>query len=341
MSGGPRSLHQLGNKLIQQGLDVYVYYGYREKAFETNTPLYSDSKMKIAHDIEDKKENLLIVPESDTGWLSKYHNIKKVIWWLSLYFYLENNIWWLSKFRTKFLSQPIFFAYLRYLHIKIKNPTVRYLYPNDLKKVDYHLYNCEYVHNYLIAHDIPKSKMEYLCGPIDIAQNDKHEVFSKKTNLVLYNPAKASPYMLKKILKYMQRKYPNYKLQPLQGISHDDVLKFLKISKVYLDLGYFPGPERMPREACMNYCNIITSTVGAAANKKDVPIPNNFKFDLKKENVPKICKLIVDMCDNYEHYVSYYDEYREKTIGQINSFESNVSDFVKNIKLINEKVNDE
>lgn len=333
-SGGPRSLHQLGNKLVGYGIDVYMYYGYKNKKYKTDTLLYPDSKAKIATNIQDKKENILIVPESDTGWLTKYQNIRKVIWWLSLYFYLENNFMWLSKFRTNFLNQPAFFTYLRYLHIKLKNPEINYVHPEDLKNVDYHLYNCEYVHSYMKEHGIKDSKMSYLCGPIDVKPLKKENVISDKENLILYNPAKASPYMLKRILKYMHKNYPNYKFQPLKGLSHDDVLKYLKKAKVYLDLGYFPGPERMPREASMNYCNIITSTVGAAANNEDVPISKKFKFDLKKENVSRISELIVDMCDNYEEYVDHYDKYRKKTISQINNFDVDIYNFIKNMKLM-------
>ena len=331
-SGGPRSLHQLGNKLVEKGIDVYMYYGYRGKNYITDVPLYSDSKAKVAKKIEDKKENILIVPESDTQWLNEYHSIKKVIWWLSLYFYLENNIWWLSKFRTTFLNQPYFFSYLRYIHIKLKELHTSYISPENLKNIDYHLYNCEYVHKYLLDHDIQMSNMSYLCGPIDIERDNKEKLFSDKKNLILYNPAKASPYFLKKILKYMNKYYPSYKFKALKGMSHESVLRYLRKAKVYLDLGYFPGPERMPREASMNYCNIITSTVGAAANDEDIPIPKSFKFNLEKDNIPKICELIVDMCDNYRQYVHFYDKYRKKTISQINNFDSDINNFIKSIK---------
>lgn len=333
-SGGPRSLHQLGNKLIDAGFNVFMYYGYRSENTLTNTPLYSDCKAKIAKDIEDRKENILIVPESDTGWLNKYSKIKKVIWWLSLYFYLENDTWWISKFRTVFLGQPKIMSYLRYAHTKLSSSNFAYVHPKELKKIDYHLYNCEYVRDYLLDHNILVDKMGYLCGPIDIKKIDKKNVMMNKENFILYNPAKASPYILNKVLRYMKEKYPYYELQPLHGISHENVLEYLKKAKVYLDLGYFPGPERMPREACMNYCNIITSTTGAAANNNDVPIPQNFKFDLKKKNVSKICELMVDMCDNYNEYVHYYNEYRNKTISQINNFDRDVNNFIKIIRSI-------
>ncbi|QNQ83115.1 hypothetical protein FP435_01000 [Lactobacillus sp. PV037] len=333
-SGGTRSLHQLGNRLVENGIDVYMYYGLKGKRDKVNKLLYADSNAKIATKIDDNKENILIVPESDTGWLDKFHNIRKVIWWLSLYFYLENNIWWRSKFRTKFFNQPNFFNYLRYVHIKLKEPAVSYIFPKELKNIDYHLYNCEYVHRYLLEQGIQKSKMTYLCGPIDVEAKDKKALSTVKENLIVYNPAKASPYFIKKVLKYMNKNYSSYIFKPLKGLNHEELLMYLKKAKVYLDLGYFPGPERIPREASVNYCNIITSTVGAAENSEDVPIPKKFKFDLKKENVSKICELIVDMCDNYDEYVHYFDKYRRKTLSQINNFNSDVDKFVKIMDLM-------
>lgn len=331
-SGGPRSLHQLGNKLIDRGIDTYVYYGYRGIHYETDQLLYADSKMKIAENIEDRKENMLIVPEIDTGWLNNFHNVKGTIWWLSLHFYLENNIWRRSKFRTKLLGQPHFFAYLRYFRDKLKEPVVNYVTPENLRNVTYHLYNCEYVHDYLLKQGVQKSKMSYLCGPIDIKEKDNFLI--NKGNLILYNPAKASPYILRKVLKYMKDNYPNYELKALHNLSHKDVLQYLASAKVYLDLGYFPGPERIPREASMSYCNIITSTMGAAANDEDVPIPQKFKFALNKKNVPKICKLMVDMCNNYNEYLHYYDRYRDKTLSQINNFDLEINNFIKALQFM-------
>ena len=330
-SGGPRSLHQLGKILFDSGIEVYMYYGYRGKESNAEELLYPDSKLKIAKKIEDNDKNLLIVPESDTGWLKKYKSVKKVIWWLSLNFYLNDNIWWRSKFRTSFFHKPAITTLLRYVHTKLKEPYINYVLPKNLKNIDYQLYNCEYVHEYLLNQGVSESKMNYLCGPIDIEEKDEQEIINAKENLIIYNPAKASPYMIEKILEYMKNNYPKYKFKALKNLSHEEVLDYLKRAKVYLDLGYFPGPERMPREASMNYCNIITSTLGAAKNKFDVPIPEEFKFDLKKENVSQICELIVNMCENYSSYINKFDKYREKTRNQIRDFSINIDEFKEKV----------
>ena len=82
----------------------------------------------------------------------------------------------------------------------------------------------------------------------------------------------------------------------------------------------------------MNYCDIVTSTIGAASNDVDIPIPGNLKFDLEKKNISRICELIADMCKNYERYIPYYDDYRKKVISQINNFDKDIDDFVELIR---------
>ena len=107
-------------------------------------------------------------------------------------------------------------------------------------------------------------------------------------------------------------------------MTREQVFEVEKMAKVYLDFGYFPGPERIPREAAALYCNIITSQKGAAANDKDVKISGEFKFSLTDDNLEKIAVLAVDMIINYDAYVSRFDDYRKVVYNQISSFEDTI-----------------
>lgn len=337
-TGGPRSLHQLGNKLVDEGLDVYMYYGYRGKKERATKPLYSDSKMKLAYTIEDKKENIVIVPESDTSWLLKLYNIKKVIWWLSLDFYLGNNAWYFAKSMTKNLGEPSVYVLLKFLKISVnnlrQNLDKKYLKPKNLNTV-YHLYNSEYVRQYLKANNVKENRMQYLCGPIDWHSNNKIDILDNKKNIIAYNPAKMNRKIFKKVQNYIKRIKPSYKLVPIKNMTHYQVLNILKVAKVYLDLGYFPGPERMPREAVMQYCNIVTSNIGSAQNDMDVPIPRQCKFSLNSSNVKNIGNQVINMCENYNDYIVQFDRYRKLVKYQINIFDKNISNFSKKIKTRN------
>ena len=50
-------------------------------------------------------------------------------------------------------------------------------------------------------------------------------------------------------------------------------------AKLYIDLGEFGGPERIPKEAVYFGCNIIVANHNAAANDFDVAIPQEYKID--------------------------------------------------------------
>lgn len=97
-------------------------------------------------------------------------------------------------------------------------------------------------------------------------------------------------------------------------------------AKAYLDLGVFPGPERIPREAITSYCNIITSTMGSCNNDEDVPIPSNYKFDIKRKNIKRIAKKLVDITINYEKYNCDFEQYRKKSKKQFYSFHDDIRD---------------
>lgn len=337
-TGGPRSLHQLGNNLVSKGFDVYMYYGDHGKKVKTAKLLYKDSLANIATKIEDKKNNVVITSEYDTGWLLKIKKAKRVIWWLSLTYYLNNDILSPIKKYTSDKNQPPLYVPIRYfkriLKDKLNGKSDKFVNKDkDLQRI-YHLYNCEYVREYISSRGVEGKSMQYLCGPIDLPEESESvaDILKKKKNIIVYNPAKMDKNTIEDIKKYMEKKYPTYIFKALKNMTHDEVLNNLKRAKVYLDLGYFPGPERMPREAVMQYCNVITARRGSAANNIDIPIPTKYKFKVDDVDIKKLCKLAIDMCDNFGAYVSEYDQYRIKVKNQIVRFDTDINKFCNVIK---------
>ncbi|HPP30074.1 MAG TPA: hypothetical protein PLE69_04005, partial [bacterium] len=66
-----------------------------------------------------------------------------------------------------------------------------------------------------------------------------------------------------------------------------------------------------PREAAIMGCCVITGKRGSAAYFEDVPIPEKYKFEDKKENIPKIIERIRDCLENYNERYKDFDNYRE------------------------------
>lgn len=335
MTGGPKSLHQLGDKLVDRGFQVFIFYGRNGIPSGETKLLFEDCKADVTNRIDDNESNVLIMPESDTSWYFKFSKINKVIWWLSLDYYLYSNPLNRAIKITKLKNQNSIRIPFRYIKYNFFENKAKYIRKNKEFQEAYHLYNCEYVRLFLKRKAVYANKMSYLCGPIVLQKNNflnREKIIQNKEDVIAYNPAKVNNKMMNLIKEYMRVHFKQYKFIPIKNMNHNEVLKTLQSAKIYLDLGYFPGPERMPREAVSNYCNIITSNIGSASNSVDVPIPNKFKFSLKKENIPDICNLIVKMSDNFSDYLEYFDSYREKVRKQIQYFDEEIDTFTDAIK---------
>ena len=108
--GGIESLHQLADKLHELNYNVKVIYIPLKKIFfNTNFKLNKNLKnYKISLDtkIEDRKNNLIIVPETFTGYLKNIINAKKMIYWLSI----DNYFTKISE------ERKFFFKFLNFFH---------------------------------------------------------------------------------------------------------------------------------------------------------------------------------------------------------------------------------
>jgi hypothetical protein len=68
---------------------------------------------------------------------------------------------------------------------------------------------------------------------------------------------------------------------PLVGFDREQLAEIFLTSTLYIDFGHHPGKDRLPREAAIHGCCVITGRNGSAANAVDVPIGADYKFDEK------------------------------------------------------------
>ncbi|RZM22737.1 MAG: hypothetical protein EOO88_28490, partial [Pedobacter sp.] len=95
-----------------------------------------------------------------------------------------------------------------------------------------------------------------------------------KEDLVIYNPKKNGQY-----LDAVIQLAANIRFIPLIDMTPQEVAGWMNKSKLYIDFGYHPGQERMPREAILTNCCVITGSQGSAKYDEDVPLPAGYKFD--------------------------------------------------------------
>jgi len=105
-TGGPELLHQLAYHLKNDlNINAYMYY-YPNNHPKPRHPNYEEYGIQFVNQVEDRKDNILIVPETIKGidLLEYYPNIRKVIWWLSVdNFYLS----YIFRSKSNFFIQRI------------------------------------------------------------------------------------------------------------------------------------------------------------------------------------------------------------------------------------------
>lgn len=329
VTGGPETLHQLGFQLNNRHFDVKMYYYGKEKHQIKIPDKFKKYGLEYVSEIEDVSSNIVIIPETSTYLLYEFENIQKVIWWLSVDFYtlgfLKNRV---TNFIKKHKISPIIALILHpllYLAYRIKYGKDNALNFEKDKNINeyFHLYNCHYGLEFLLQNGVLVENTYYLCGPISNEYFNNNLSEMQKKDIVLYNPKKGLEYTIK-VREYIKKVAPAIEIIPIINMDSSQIIDLLKESKVYMDFGFFPGPERIPREAVLNYCNIITSTKGSAKNNIDFPIPTKYKINIDEELVENVGNKVIQMINYYNEQVSDFDKYRKKVADQVETFEINI-----------------
>lgn len=299
VTGGPELLHQLNEKLNLLGYNSKMKYIGEKEGISPIPDRYKIYSPEYESRIEDSKDNYIIVPEIFTNELKKYKNINKIIWWLSV----DN-----------------YFVPRKSIGYKIKSIF-------GLRDFDYrsnnviHLAQSVYAVEFLKSKGIEKEKIYYLSDYL----NDKFieeahgNVNKKKRNCVLYNPKKGYEFT-NKIIKSNN----NIEWIPLINLTVEEMCNLMQTSKVYIDFGNHPGKDRIPREAAISGCCIITSLNGSARYREDVPILDEFKFEDKDKNVIDIVNKINSIFINYNKENSKFEIYRKIIMSEKDKFENDV-----------------
>jgi hypothetical protein len=275
-TGGPEAMHQLCHELNSLGKEAYIVYINRPKDTEKQI-LYTESYSNIKNttSIEDIKDNILIFPEIYTSeWLRthiKIQNIRMAVWWLSL-----NNA-------VSFDSLPG----------NVKDTTIIHLFQSHyVKDAILKNLNESTSQTWFDLHDYTREL--FTNAYITNAFDNKFE----RGNMIAYNPTKDF------ISSNLIQKWDLRSL-PLVDLSPTIMLYKLHECKIYVDLGAHPGKDRIPREAAMSGCVVITNLLGAAVNDVDIPITE------KVDGPDDLNTLIKSIFEDYNTYYEKQKSYRD------------------------------
>lgn len=322
ITGGVELLHQLCDVLNSSGKKSYiVYYGAKPHVIPSD---YKKYNLKVIEDdkISDIADNIIIVPETNLKLLNIYKNIKAIVWWMSVdnyYAAMQANCIDSFLYELHFSFKAGILSFFKKIFFIKKIPTYSLKKIRENNQIIYNAYQSEYAKFFLNKHGIKN------IVPLSDYINDDYvfnsKVLSNKKNIIIYNPKKGL-----KFTKCLIKAASDLDWIPIQNMTRSDVKEIMLKAKVYIDFGHFPGKDRMPREAAMCGCCVITGKLGASGFEEDLPIdPDKYKFGRNKKNIPKIINCIRMILDNYEKEINNFVKYRNVIASEKEKFYTDVN----------------
>lgn len=266
-TGGPEAIHAFAHELNQiDGVHARIWYVNVSDYQHPCPPEYEAYEFEYLFEIPDDYTDVLIVPEIWANKVMEYPQCIRAIWWLGLDAYAG---WTPAHERGAFLNDP------------------------DI----IHICQSQYALDFL-----KKLGVKRLVKCTDTVNADFYEDYTEpeRSDVVLYNPAKST-----RIMRELIASCPDITWKPITGMTRQQVILTMRRSKLYVDFGEFPGRERIPREAALCGCCLITSKIGAAAYAED--FLHDYKFD-SKDN------LIWGIVYKIRYVLDHYDECRKDFI---------------------------
>jgi hypothetical protein len=301
-TGGPEGMHQLAWALNKLGQEARLLaWPGTERNFAVNE--YKNYEPKWCRVSEVNKKDIFIVSESIRllpFWYLAFISRKRIYMWMhSVDFSLEkdlnqyerNNYPINSEWKPNAIRVSKFKFFLKRIGVLGIYHKVKH-YTKLLKRSAFKWYVNIAPENYLFAsyyslHTVAKVKNStsdlLLSGWVNGANQESIkdiEFCGCPKNHVAYNPAKSRE-LIKRIIEINELQSSEIHFMPIAGIKTDlEVYKLLSSCDLYLDLGFFPGLERTPREAIKMGCPVLLAKRGAARFYEDFPLSTTYLLDL-------------------------------------------------------------
>lgn len=153
---------------------------------------------------------------------------------------------------------------------------------------------------------LSKLRVKHIVKCTDTVNADFYDDYdeAERSDAVLYNPAKSTPFM-----KQLMDECADIEFKPIAGMDRQQVIDTMRRSKLYIDFGEFPGRERIPREAALCGCCLITGKIGSAGYDGD--FLHAYKFDSKQSLIWAIKHQIRYVLEHYDECRKDFDAFRE------------------------------
>lgn len=302
ITGGPELLHQLVHELRKVGRNAHIAYYPFEKMCECPEPYKKYNAPQAP--LTDEADTFVLVPESATWIIKRLNKAKVGVWWLSVdNYFLAHHQSILKdtyhRYRSLIKGRVPLFGMRRFFHYT----------------------QSHYAKIFLAKANISSTSLTDYLGSDHLIQPFVRGVKTKE-DIVAFNPKKGQ-----RQIKALMRAYPTIRFVPIQNMTPKQVAELLGRAKVYVDFGHHPGKERIPREAAMAGCCVITGRSGSARYREDVAIPDKYKLDDRRaEYVREFGELIAKIFGDFDGCTKDFDEYRVRILEEPTTFKKQVMD---------------
>lgn len=275
-SGGLEALHQLVHELTSLGVDARLVASPESRGLPEE-PAYAGYGCAYAEVVPDSPDSVVVVPEVAISFLADYPASTRVVWWLSVDFGepYNDHPWTSTEVLRRLIRSSQHLAQSEYARVEIARREG-------------------------VATQLLTDYTVFAGGagrPPDAGPGS-----------VAYNPLRGE-----ELTGLVRARRPHLDWRPIENLPRSGVDDLLRRTTVYLDLGFHPGKDRIPREAALAGCVVVVGRTGSAAYDEDVPLPAGYKVDLG----PDPGLVATDVADRLDRIIADPGPHREAQRGYV------------------------
>ena len=266
-TGGPIALHQLAASMRRAGLEAALvpFPGTED---QPDVAEYRVFEVPVhLGKVPDTPQSVVIVPEAYVPIARRFRRATTVIWWLSID-KSTTEMFRMARRRNEIWDKLFWREYIG----RARHEPGQFNRRGNLRTLRraIHIAQSQYAWSYLYAtYGIVAGMVtDYTFLPSGSPAARPRLGDPSRSPRVAYNPLKGKQYVdrVKPLLRDVE-------WVPISGMTAPEVTKVLSSCDAYVDLGYHPGKDRIPREAALCGCVVLARRVGAAAFYGDMPLP--------------------------------------------------------------------
>lgn len=243
-TGGPEATHQLSDALLEHGFDAkLIYFRWDDlkagplaemPAYEPFAPEYARYKTSLARQAIDDEGHVIVLPETLAHAAPFFQRAKVLVWWLSV----DNAVSSFAQCQREAFAAPnvCHAAQSQYARAFIDDMGWRF--------------------SGMLSDYTPS--LDVYAVPMAWSQRPPLVAFNMRPDKVLAN-------QLDGIVSAIHHTAPEAKFVAIAGMKRAEVAAVLAAARVCVDVGTFPGKDRLPREAASMGCHPLVGSRGAGA----------------------------------------------------------------------------